>query len=69
MNVEEFNNLYPIGTPVIYTDDFGGKHQTITRSPAWDLCGTPVVKLDGKTGGYDIERINPIDTNRERQTT
>jgi len=54
---EKFNQLYPPGTPVIYTDDFGNETTTATASTAWDLCGTPVVKIEGKAGGHDLERI------------
>ena len=69
MTIEEFNRRFPSGTPVIYTDDFGGKHQTIVRSEAWDLCGTAVVLLGGRSGGHDIDRVNPINIENERQTT
>lgn len=60
MKIEDFNKKYPPGTPVILTDDFGKKHETATRSEAWDLCGTPVVMVDGRSGGYDLSRIKPI---------
>ncbi|WNZ56977.1 hypothetical protein [Microbulbifer sp. TRSA007] len=59
MNTAEFNNQYPPGTPVIFVDDFGNEISTHTRSIAWDVCGTPVVKIEGKAGGVDIERIKP----------
>ena len=60
MTSEKFNRLHPPGTPVIYTDDFGNKATTVTTSMAWDLCGTPVVSIEGKTGGHDLERIKAL---------
>lgn len=60
MNEQEFNAQYKPGQVVIYTDDFGKEHRTKTRSEAWDLCGTPVVKIEGKTGGYDISRMKVV---------
>lgn len=66
MDAEEFNEWYQPGTPVIYTDDFGNEEQTVTTSIAWDLCGTPVVKLEGKRGGYDIERVKVLEAHKSR---
>ncbi|WP_444885035.1 hypothetical protein [Microbulbifer sp. PSTR4-B] len=57
MNTTEFNSQYPPGTPVIYVDDFGKETRTHTRSIAWDVCGTPVVKIEDKAGGVALERI------------
>ncbi|MCO1336206.1 hypothetical protein MO867_17895 [Microbulbifer sp. OS29] len=59
MNTTEFNNQYPPGTPVIYVDDFGKETHTNTRSIAWDVYGTAVVKIEGKAGGVALERVNP----------
>lgn len=33
------------------------------RSEPWDLCGTEVVKLEGKTGGFATEFLKKVDTN------
>ena len=61
MNADEFNEWCPEGTDVVYTDDFGGMEETKTKSIAWDfLCGTTVVKLEGKSGSYDVSRITRI---------
>ena len=57
LEIDKFNQNYPVGSAVIYTDDFGNETVTITESIAWDLCGTPVASLKGKRGGHDIERI------------
>lgn len=48
---------YPSGTKVTVTLDDGSEWQTRTRSEAWALgSGAPVVLLEGKTGGYSLER-------------
>ncbi|PHR86014.1 MAG: hypothetical protein COA78_38470 [Blastopirellula sp.] len=61
MNAKQFTKQYPVGTKVSYQDDFSGTHQTIIRSEAWELGhGDVVVKIEGRSGGYDIERITPI---------
>lgn len=60
MTPEQFNEQYPIGTPVFYEDDFGKFHETVTRSEAWALGngdGDVIVKIEGRTGGFLIERI------------
>jgi hypothetical protein len=47
----------PVGTPVYVVEDGGmGVTLTMTRSETWDLCGTEVVMLVGRSGGYAIER-------------
>lgn len=57
-----WNKQYPPGTEVILTNDFGLSEKTRTRSIAWDLGdGTPVVKVAGRTGGYFLQRIRPVD--------
>jgi hypothetical protein len=61
MTSEEFNLWYRPGTPVLLTDDSGGEHATVTQSEAWDLCGTPVVKVNGHRGGYDLSRIKVME--------
>ena len=48
------------GQNVIFTDDFGQKHQTVTESDPWMLShGQWVIKLRGKSGGYDCARVVP----------
>ena len=36
-----------------------GKEWTV-RSKPWDLCGTMVVKLEGKAGGYAVDGLTLI---------
>lgn len=47
----------PIGTAVIVTRDDGRELTTKTRSEPWELCGTPVIMVDGISGGYALERV------------
>lgn len=48
----------PEGTPVILVDDHGRPWLTKTRSPVWALGhGEQVVLVEGKAGGYKVERI------------
>ena len=61
MSEQEFNDQYLPGQRVIYMDDFGKEHITKTTSIAWDLCGTPVVKIEGRSGGYDLSRMKVIE--------
>jgi len=56
--VREFNEMIPVGSPVILIEDDGSQTATWTRSEAWELgSGTPVVKVEGRTGGYLLSRI------------
>lgn len=48
---------FAIGTDVIVTRDDGSELRTKTRSAPWMLCGTPVVMVDGISGGYALERV------------
>lgn len=61
MTPEQWNERYPIGTPVRVTSVQDGHGQpaqtfdTVTRSECWALGhGTPVVLVQGKTGGYSV---------------
>lgn len=58
--VEAWNRDVPVGTEVIRTDDMGEKHRTRTRSIAWIVCGHASVMVDGISGGYLLERIQPV---------
>lgn len=58
MKAEEFNKSFPVGSDVIYTDDFKKEHRTKTTSEAWEIgSGHVLVSIQGKSGGYDIARI------------
>lgn len=57
--VSTWNALHPSGTRVTLTLDDGTKVDTRTRSEAWCLGdGTPVVLLEGKTGGWLLTRVD-----------
>jgi hypothetical protein len=57
--VNRWNEKYPEGTPVIVTRDNGDKLETVTRSEAWELCGSAVVMVKDISGGYALERCAP----------
>ncbi|MCX5785699.1 MAG: hypothetical protein NTX59_08410 [Elusimicrobia bacterium] len=54
-----WNKRYKEGTPVRYFPTLGCKEfmDGITRSWAWDLCGTPVVLITGKIGGVALRNL------------
>ena len=55
----------PSGTPVIYVDDEGVPCVTKTRSDPWCIGdGTPVVLIDGRTGGYLASRVFALEAPR-----
>ena len=48
----------PEGTPVMLTLDDGTKTFTVTRSLPWQLGhGAWVVLVEGKSGGWALERV------------
>ncbi len=49
---------HPEGTAVTVTLDDGSTWETTTRSAPWLLGGhTAVIMLEGKSGGYALERV------------
>ena len=66
MTAAEWNAAHRPGIGVLVKLDDGKLWHTKTRSEAWELGGgQPVVKLEGRTGGYDLNRVTPM----ERQDT
>jgi len=64
MTVEEWNEKYPVGTKVRYfpiKENLDEYEDTITRSPAWEMCDSGIVSLEGKSGGYSLDHITPLD--------
>jgi hypothetical protein len=57
--VTRWNELYPVGTPVAVTLDDGTTKLTRTRSMAWVVCGHATVLVEGISGGYSLERMEP----------
>ncbi len=59
--VNIWNKHYPSGTEVMLTNDDCHIEHTRTRSEAWLLdSGHPVVKVEGRAGGYLLNRITPV---------
>ena len=58
--VEQFNELCPIGTPVLSWPGVreGEGRKSKTRSEAWMLGGhTPVVMVEGYSGGIALSHV------------
>ena len=55
---ESFNQLYPVGSKVVYVDDLGQHIETTVKYPARVLSGhAPVVWLNGVSDCYDLRRV------------
>jgi hypothetical protein len=66
MTATEWNARHKPGIGVLVKLDSGKLWHTKTRSKAWELGGgQPVVMLKGRSGGYDLNRVTPM----ERQDT
>lgn len=66
MTAAEWNAQHKPGIGVLVKLDDGKLWHTKTRSEAWELGhGQPVVALEGRSGGYDLSRVRPM----ERQDT
>lgn len=64
---QEWNNLYPIGTPVVaYPGTRDDEPLTTrTRTAAWTLGhGAAVVSVEGYTGGIALTHVHPAETQR-----
>lgn len=61
--IDEWNEIFPVGSPCWVRHDDGSEHTHHTRSPAWLLgSGHAVVKVDGFSGGYDLDRVFMAET-------
>lgn len=57
-NVSDAMTQIPEGTKVYVRKDDGSEVETVTTSRPWQLGhGDWVVKVEGISGGYDLERI------------
>jgi len=68
LTAEQWNALYPIGTPVTaYPDARDDKPlHTRTRTPAWTLGhGAAVVSVDGVSGGIALTHVDPNPTSQK----
>jgi hypothetical protein len=58
--VDAWNKAHPVGSQVTLRLDNGTGVQTKTRSAAWVMGGhTAVVMVEGKTGGWALDRVTP----------
>lgn len=63
MTAKEWNEKYPIGTPVFYRPILGLNEgrDTKTRSEAWTLGhGAAVVKIDGLAGWVWLDAVSVV---------
>ena len=60
--IDDWNANFPPGTEVVLTNDSGEQERTRTRSEAWEVCGQPVVSVEGRSGGYLLTRLKPAPT-------
>lgn len=65
LSAEDWNELYPVGTEVIFELVCGRpetRERRKTRSPAWDTHNASgvLVKLEGRAGGCAIDHMTPI---------
>ena len=61
--IDERNGFFPVGSPCWVRHDDGSEHTHHTRSEAWLLgSGHAVVKVDGFSGGYDLDRVTMAET-------
>ncbi len=68
LTAAEWNERYPVGTPVRYHSIIGDPEfvASKTRSEAWNLGhGAPVVKIEGIHGGVLLEAIDVITAESE----
>ena len=57
---DNFNKTFVVGMSVFLELDDGSLMETYLRSQAWVIgSGDVIAKVEGKTGGWLIERIHP----------
>lgn len=61
VSATRFNQLYTIGARFNYYPVVGIPDcvEVVTESEAWELCGRPVVKVSGRTGGVSVSHLEP----------
>lgn len=61
--LDDWNDIFKPGHPCLLRLDNGQEVQTKTRSQAWLLGhGMAVVSVEGKSGGWDIDRVKMLET-------
>lgn len=62
--VNDWNEKYPVGTPVRVMRDMGDTLTTKTSSEAWLLGGhTAVIQVEGISGSYALDRVTATEAN------
>lgn len=62
-DLQLWNSMHPVGSPCDLILDDGSMLRTKTRSIAWELGhGQAVVKVEGKSGGWLLERVRIFET-------
>lgn len=56
--------MFKIGDKVVMNDNYYVSAENkgkvwIIRSEPWNLCGTEVILLEGKAGGYALNGLSP----------
>ena len=76
--IADWNYCFPVGSPCMLRLDDGTEVQTRTRSEAWLICVNPargrlpyqfqtgigVVQVEGKSGGWDLDRVRMMETHK-----
>jgi hypothetical protein len=60
MDIDEFNRVCPVGSPVTVRLYCGEVVQTKVKFPATLMRDHTVVWLEGYTGCYGLDRVTPI---------
>jgi len=64
-DLELWNSMNPPGTICDLVQNDGTLLRTKTRSVAWNLGhGQAVVLVEGKTGGWELERVRILETHK-----
>ena len=70
VGVDCWNGWYKPGHPCLLRLDDGSVIETRTRSAAWLVAedgkgrGVPVVLVEGKAGGWHLDRVRMIETHK-----
>ena len=57
--VEQFNRLYPVGSPVLLIKDLGEVIETTVKWPAEVTTNGPMIGLSGLAGKWLLDRVIP----------
>lgn len=62
MTADEFNAAHAVGALVRYWPGSrtGLGRMSHTRTPAWDVCGHPVVSVEGYPGGIALTHVQIV---------